>query len=43
MSEQMSTIQLIAYIIGMLPGAYFAVMLLIELYHHLTKKEDFLE
>ena len=40
----MTTVQLIAYIIGMLPGAYFAYMLLVELYHYLTKKEeDFLE
>jgi len=43
MSEQITTIELIAYIIGMIPGAYFAYRLLVELYHYLTKKdEDFL-
>jgi hypothetical protein len=43
MSEQVSTLELIAYIVGMLPGIYFAYRLLVELYHYLTKKdEDFI-
>ena len=43
MSEQVSTLELVAYIIGMIPSVYFAYRLLVELYHYLTKKdEDFL-
>lgn len=40
MSEQVSLVQQIAYIIGMIPGIYFAYRLLVELYHYLTKKDD---
>jgi hypothetical protein len=40
MSEQASTIQIIAYIAGMIPSVYFAYRLLVEVYHYLTKKED---
>ncbi|MFW6109650.1 MAG: hypothetical protein ACOC6N_04285 [archaeon] len=40
MSEQVSTIELIAYLIGMIPSVYFAYRLLVELYHYLTKKDD---
>jgi hypothetical protein len=40
MSEQASTLTQIAYIVGMLPGLYFAYRLLVELYHYLTKKDD---
>ncbi|MFH1179791.1 MAG: hypothetical protein V1710_05480 [Candidatus Bathyarchaeota archaeon] len=44
MSEQASTVQLIAYLVGMVPSVYFAYRLLVELYHILKKKdEDFLE
>ncbi len=43
MSEQVTTIQLVAYIVGLIPSVYFAYKLLVELYHYLTKKdEDFL-
>ncbi len=40
MSEQVSTIELIAYLVGMIPSVYFAYRLLVELYHYLTKKDD---
>lgn len=40
MSEQVSTVQLIAYIVGIIPSIYFAYRLLVELYHYLTKKDD---
>ena len=43
MSEQVTTLEWIAYIIGLIPSVYFAYRLLVELYHYLTKKdEDFL-
>jgi hypothetical protein len=43
MSEQVSTIELLAYVIGIIPSIYFAYRLLVELYHYLNKKdEDFL-
>jgi len=43
MSEQVSTVQLIAYVVGIIPSIYFAYRLLVELYHYITKKdEDFL-
>ena len=40
MSEQVSTVQLIAYVVGIIPSIYFAYRLLVELYHYLTKKDD---
>ncbi|MCW4012368.1 MAG: hypothetical protein NWF07_05165 [Candidatus Bathyarchaeota archaeon] len=40
MSEQISTLELIAYVIGIIPSVYFAYRLLVELYYYLTKKED---
>ena len=40
MSEQASTLQIVAYIVGMIPSVYFAYKLLREAYHYLTKKED---
>ncbi len=40
MSEQVSTIELIAYLVGMIPSVYFAYRLVVELYHYLTKKDD---
>jgi len=40
MSEQASTLQLVAYVVGMIPSIYFAYRLLVEVYHYLTKKED---
>lgn len=40
MSEQASTLELIAFFIGMIPGAYFAYRLLVEVYHYFTKKDD---
>ncbi len=43
MSEQVSTIQWIAYLVGIIPSVYFAYRLLVEAYYHFTKKdEDFL-
>ena len=43
MSEHVSTVQLIAYVVGIIPSIYFAYRLLVELYHYITKKdEDFL-
>lgn len=40
MSEQASTLQIVAYVVGMIPSIYFAYRLLVEIYHYLTKKED---
>jgi len=40
MSEQASTLQIVAYVVGMIPSIYFAYRLLVEVYHYLTKKED---
>ena len=40
MSEQASTLQIVAYVVGMIPGVYFAYRLLVEAYHYLTKKDD---
>lgn len=40
MSEQASTLQIVAYIVGMIPSVYFAYRLLVEAYHFLTKKDD---
>ena len=40
MSEQASTLQIVAYIVGMIPSVYFAYRLLVEAYHYLTKKDD---
>ncbi len=40
MSEQASTLQIVAYVVGMIPSVYFAYRLLVEAYHYLTKKED---
>jgi len=44
LSEQQTTLQLVAYLIGMIPGIYFAYLLIVEAYHLLKKKdEDFLK
>jgi len=40
MSEQTSTLQIVAYVVGMIPSVYFAYRLLVEAYHYLTKKDD---
>ncbi len=40
MSEQASTLQVVAYVVGMIPSVYFAYRLLVEAYHYLTKKDD---
>ncbi|MFA9496581.1 MAG: hypothetical protein ACERKS_11775 [Candidatus Bathyarchaeota archaeon] len=40
MSEQASTLQIVAYVVGMIPSVYFAYRLLVEAYHYLTKKDD---
>ena len=40
MSEQASTLQIVAYVVGMIPSVYFAYRLLLEAYHYLTKKDD---
>ncbi len=42
MSEQASTLQIVAYIVGMIPSIYFAYRLLVEAYHYLKKDDDFL-
>jgi len=40
MSEQASTLQIVAYVVGLIPSVYFAYRLLVEAYHYLTKKDD---
>ena len=40
MSEQASTLQIVAYVVGMIPSIYFAYRLIVEAYHYLTKKDD---
>jgi len=40
MSEQASTLQIVAYVVGMIPSVYFAYRLIVEAYHYLTKKDD---
>jgi hypothetical protein len=40
LSEQASTLQIIAYVVGMIPSVYFAYRLIVEAYHYLTKKDD---
>ena len=40
MSEQASTLQIVAYLVGMIPSVYFAYKLLVEAYHYLMKKDD---
>ncbi len=40
MSEQASTLQIVAYVVGMIPSVYFAYRLLVEAYHYFTKKDD---
>lgn len=40
LSEQVTTLELIAYLVGIIPSVYFAYRLLVELYYHLKKKDD---
>jgi len=40
LSEQTISLELIAYVIGIIPSVYFAYRLLVELYYYVTKKED---
>ncbi len=43
MSESTSTLEIVAYLVGIIPSIYFAYKLLVEAYYYLTKKdEDFL-
>jgi len=44
LSEETSLIHLLAYVIGLIPGAYFTYRLLVELYYYLARRdEDFRE
>ena len=40
MSESVSTLEIVAYVVGMIPSVYFAYRLIVEAYHYITKKED---
>ncbi len=40
MSESASTLEIVAYVVGMIPSVYFAYRLIVEAYHYITKKED---
>ncbi len=40
MSESASTLEIVAYIVGIIPSVYFAYRLVLEAYHYVTKKDD---
>lgn len=40
MSESASTLEIVAYIVGIIPSVYFAYRLVKEAYHYIMKKDD---
>jgi len=40
MSESASTLEIVAYIVGIIPSVYFAYRLVVEAYHYIIKKDD---